>query len=266
MTVNKEIPEINPLMNNSDTSTNGQIKTESILKLKEIEKDEKDEEEDDESEDCGIKLKKELGLLDGVGIIVGVIIGSGIFISPTGVVEYAGSVGMSLIVWGMSGCFAICGALCYSELGTMIPKSGGDYAYIQEILGNLPGFLFLWSVIVILVPTKNAIIAMTFAHYVLLPFFPNCPEAPLPAVKLVAAMVVCFLTWLNCTNVKAATKVQDIFTVTKLFALAIIIGAGIYYLCSGHVQNYKEPFSGTNWDASSIATSIYQGLFSFAGW
>ena len=75
-----------------------------------------------------------------------------------------------------------------------------------------------------------------------------------------------FLTWVNCTNVDWATKVQDVFSVAKVLALIIIIIAGVYHLATGHTQNYQQPFAGTLWDAGSIATAFYQGLFSFAGW
>uniref|UniRef100_A0A2P2IBE4 Large neutral amino acids transporter small subunit 1-like n=1 Tax=Hirondellea gigas TaxID=1518452 RepID=A0A2P2IBE4_9CRUS len=212
-----------------------------------------------------IQMQQTLTLRNGVGIIVGIIIGSGIFVSPAGVLRYSGSVGMSLVVWGISGALSMVGALCYAELGTMIYKSGGDYAYIHYAFGSLPAFLYLWVALVIIMPTGNTVIALTFANYILQPLFPECTPPDI-AVRLIAAAVICFLTWVNCTNVVWATKVQDGFTVAKVFALIIIIVAGVYHLAMGNTQNYKEPFAGTLWDMGSIATAFYQGLFSFSGW
>ncbi|VEN59340.1 unnamed protein product [Callosobruchus maculatus] len=213
----------------------------------------------------GVKMKKELSMLDGVAIIVGVIIGSGIFVSPKGVLMFSGSVGQAIIVWVMSGVLSMIGALCYAELGTMIPKSGGDYAYIMEAFGPLPAFLYLWVALFILVPTGNAITAITFAQYILQPVWGDCP-APYEAVRLLAAATTCILTVINCYNVKWVTRVQDIFTATKIFALLIIVAAGVYYLCTGHVQNFRNPMEGTRWQPGYIALSFYSGLFSYSGW
>ncbi|KAK4302863.1 hypothetical protein Pmani_025088 [Petrolisthes manimaculis] len=213
----------------------------------------------------GTKLKKELGLLEGVAIILGIIIGSGIFISPKGVLEETGSVGMSLVVWIMCGLLSMVGALCYAELGTSIPKSGGDYAYINTAFGSLPSFLFLWDANLIFVPTTNAIMGLTFAKYVIQPFFPGC-EMPEAAIRLIAALAICFLTFINCWNVRLTTKLQDFFMVTKIGALLIIILAGMVYLCMGHTSNFDNAFKGTSTEPGQIAVSFYSGIFSYAGW
>ncbi|KAG7208652.1 hypothetical protein KM043_014857 [Ampulex compressa] len=219
----------------------------------------------DSGSENAVKLKKELGLLDGVAIIVGIIVGAGIFVSPKGVLKNSGSVGQALIVWIFSGILSLIGALCYAELGTMIPKSGGDYAYISDAFGPLPAFLYLWVALFILVPTGNAITALTFAQYILQPAWAGC-EPPYEAVRLLAAVITCLLTAINCYNVKWATRVQDIFTGTKIFALVIIMGAGLWWLCLGHTENFHQPMAGTNTQPGYIALAIYSGLFSYSGW
>ncbi|XP_051154060.1 large neutral amino acids transporter small subunit 2 [Leptopilina boulardi] len=213
----------------------------------------------------GIKLQKEIGLMDGVAIIVGIIVGSGIFVSPKGVLINSESVGLALIVWISSGVLSLVGALCYAELGTMIPKSGGDYAYINDAFGPLPAFLYVWVALFILVPTGNAITALTFAQYILQPLWPGC-DPPRDAIRLLAAVVTCFLTAVNCYNVKWATRVQSIFTGTKIFALIIIMVAGLWWLCLGHTENFRSPMSDSNTNPASIALAMYSGLFSYSGW
>ncbi|CAL4162755.1 unnamed protein product, partial [Meganyctiphanes norvegica] len=213
-----------------------------------------------------IILKKTMGLFDGVGLIIGIIIGSGIFVSPKGVLEYSGSPGMALIVWFSCGIMCLVGAVCYAELGTMIPKSGGDYVYIKESFGPLSGFLYLWVSLIIIIPTGNAVIALAFANYVVKPFLETCMDPPEISLTLIAAAVTCFLTWVNCVSIKVSTKMQDIFSVTKVVALMVIIGCGIYQISTGQMNNLTKPFQGTIWSFSSIATAFYQGLFSFSGW
>ncbi|XP_017767931.1 PREDICTED: large neutral amino acids transporter small subunit 2 isoform X2 [Nicrophorus vespilloides] len=206
-----------------------------------------------------------LSLRDSVIFNIGAVIGSGIFIAPKGVLYYSGSIGLSLIVWTLSGLISALGSICYTELGTMIPKSGGDYAYISEAFGPLPAFLYLWVALFILVPTGNAITAITFAQYILQPLWPTC-QPPYEAVRLLAAATTCILTVINCYNVKWVTRVQDVFTATKIFALCIIVIAGIYYLCIGHVEHFADPFAETNTKPGFIAIAFYSGLFSYSGW
>ena len=145
--------------------------------------------ETSDSDSGKVKLKKELGLHNGVAIIVGVIIGSGIFVSPKGVLQEVGSVGGSLIIWTLCGVISLIGAMCYAELGTCILKSGADYAYIGEAFGPLPGFLYLWVALLIIIPTGNAITSLTFANYILQPIFPDC-DPPDNAIRILAAMAI----------------------------------------------------------------------------
>ena len=137
--------------------------------------------------DDTINLKPKITLLNGITVIVGSIIGSGIFVSPKGVLEQTGSVGLALIIWIACGLFSMVGAYCFTELGVMIVKSGGDYAYIHEAFGPFLAFLRLWVECIIVRPCTTAVVALTFAFYVVAPIFPDC-DKPDDAVRLLAAV------------------------------------------------------------------------------
>ncbi|XP_019873715.1 large neutral amino acids transporter small subunit 2 [Aethina tumida] len=215
-------------------------------------------------DDGTVKLKRKITLMNGVALIVGTIIGSGIFVSPAGVYVETKSVGLSLIVWSLSGVFSTLGALCYAELGTSITRSGGDYAYIYVAFGPLCAFLMLWVSLLIIRPTTQAIVAITFAEYAAKPFFPEC-KPPENAVRLLAAVCLCLLTAINCMSVRWAMRIQSVFTAAKLFALIMIILCGIYQIFAGEADTFKNSFDG-NYDVSTVALSFYSGLFAFGGW
>eukprot|EP00095_Tigriopus_kingsejongensis_P011978 maker-scaffold1489_size38734-snap-gene-0.9 protein:Tk11978 transcript:maker-scaffold1489_size38734-snap-gene-0.9-mRNA-1 annotation:"y+l amino acid transporter 2" len=217
------------------------------------------------AEDGGMHMKREIGLLEGVAIILGIIIGSGIFISPKGVLRETGSVGMSLVVWSACGFLSMIGALCYAELGTSIPRSGSDYAYISEAFGPMPAFLYLWAANVIFVPTTNAIMGLTVASYLAQPLFPDC-DVPLLAMQLIAALCICFLTWLNCHSMKFTTSLQNVFMFTKLAALFIVIVVGMVALAKGGYSKFDNAFANTETEPGKIAVSFYSGIYSYAGW
>ncbi|RWS10776.1 large neutral amino acids transporter small subunit 2-like protein [Dinothrombium tinctorium] len=212
-----------------------------------------------------VRLEKHLDLSGAVALIVGSIVGSGIFVSPKGVLQEAGSMGMALVIWAASGILSMIGAICYAELGTMILESGCDYAYIKRAFGHLPAFLFLWVSVLIIIPANNAIAGLTFATYILQPLFPYCTP-PESAIRIIAFLVISFLTFVNCVNVKWTTKVQVIFTLAKVFALMAIIAVGILELIFGDVKNYNDMFKGTITSPGHIALSFYSGLYSYGGW
>ena len=206
--------------------------------------------------------KKSLGLFTGIGVILNIMVGSGIFVSPNGVLKYTGSVGLSLIIWVIGGSLALCGAMCYAELGTMISISGGDYSYIKKAFGNLPAFLYLWAASTVFMPVGNAAIAVTFADYLIKPFFSVPPNFVVP---IVACGLICIVTFINCMSVKIATKAMDILSAGKILVMLSISGAGIYNLCCGKFENFENAFEGSIWKPASISIALYQGLFSFSG-
>uniref|UniRef100_A0A9J7X8W8 Solute carrier family 7 member 8a n=1 Tax=Cyprinus carpio carpio TaxID=630221 RepID=A0A9J7X8W8_CYPCA len=170
-----------------------------------------------------VALKKEIGLVSACGIIVGNIIGSGIFVSPKGVLENASSVGLALIVWIITGIITAIGALCYAELGVTIPKSGGDYSYVKDIFGGLAGFLRLWIAVLVIYPTNQAVIALTFSNYVLQPLFPTC-FPPENGLRLLAAICLCEYYWLEPANAFKPFQDYDV----GLIALAFLQGSFAY--------------------------------------
>ncbi|XP_071368798.1 large neutral amino acids transporter small subunit 2 [Centroberyx affinis] len=221
-----------------------------------------------EAASSGVALKKEIGLVSACGIIVGNIIGSGIFVSPKGVLENASSVGLAIIVWVVTGVITAIGALCYAELGVTIPKSGGDYSYVKDIFGGLAGFLRLWIAVLVIYPTNQAVIALTFSNYILQPLFPSCLP-PETGLRLLAAVCLLLLTWVNCHSVRWATRVQDVFTGGKLLALGLIIVMGIVQICKGHYY-WLEPAHAfetfRDYDVGMIALAFLQGSFAYGGW
>lgn len=211
-----------------------------------------------------VVLKRKITLMNGITIIVGTIIGSGIFVSPAGVFLYTKSVGSSLVIWMLSGILSTLGALCYAELGTCITRSGGDYAYLLVAFGPLVGFLRLWMALLIIRPTTQAIVALTFAQYAVKPFFPEC-EPPENAVRLLGAVCLCFLTAINCISTKLAMKIQNVFTLAKLTALISIIVAGMWFMGTEKTDNFDNAWEG-DYQLSSLAYAFYSGLFAFGGW
>lgn len=211
-----------------------------------------------------VKLKRNVGLVSGTSFIVGSVIGSGIFISPKGALEQTGSIGMSLSVWSLGGILALFGALSYAELGTLIPKSGGEYAYFHEAMSSVVAYLFSWTRTVVLQPSSIAIICMTFASY-LTTFFDNCGSHP-TLQKVIAVVAILTLSILNSYDASWASNVQIFFTASKVIAILIIIIGGFVHLAKGGSQEFQDSFSGTSNSPSDIALSFYSAMWAYDGW
>ncbi|XP_033967082.1 b(0,+)-type amino acid transporter 1 isoform X1 [Pseudochaenichthys georgianus] len=212
-----------------------------------------------------LNLKREVGLIAGVSFIAGTMIGSGIFISPQYLLAAIGSPGASFIIWTCCGLISILGGLCYAELGTVIPESGGEFIYMLRTTGKVMAFLFSFSFIMVMRPASATGIALSFAEYVVAPFYSGSTPPQL-VVKCVAAGAILGLAIVNCLSVRMATGIQVVSMVFKLVALAVIILGGVVMLFQGHTENFEEPFENTKADVSSIGIAFYQGLWSFDGW
>jgi len=125
-----------------------------------------------------VGLRRTLGPIGGISLIVGNMIGSGIFASARWVMVYSGSVGLTLFAWTCCGIISIFGALSYLELGLAIPLSGCEHAYLKASYGELPAFLFSWTTVLVNKPASLAIILLTFAGYTLEAIFPGCGGDP----------------------------------------------------------------------------------------
>ncbi|TGZ70436.1 hypothetical protein CRM22_003194 [Opisthorchis felineus] len=214
----------------------------------------------------GARLSKSIGLLSSITIVVGSVIGSGIFVSPQGILAMTNSFGASIIVWIACGLFSLVGAYCYAELGTMMPRSGADYSYVYEAFGPFFGFLRLWIEVIVAQPVAAAIISMVFANYLLKPAFPTCAESSPTAVRLLACVCVLTVGFINCMSVRWSTRTQDIFTFAKVSALVMIIITGFVQIGRGRTEEFEDPFEGSNWNPGSLTVAFYNGLFAYSGW
>lgn len=225
-------------------------------------------------QDKGVRMERSLGLLSGTAIIAGTMIGSGIFVSPRGVLEGAGSVGMSLVVWFVCGIMAMLGALTYAELGTTVPRSGGEHAYLMEAFypqqkhkcfGRVPAFLFDWICNLIIRPSMFAIMCFTLGTYMTQPFYEDC-NAPVFVIKTFTVLAMLLLCFVNCMSTNVAEKIQVVMMVIKLLAAGIITIGGLYNLGKGNTETLASGFEGTGKDISLLVLSFYNGLWAYDGW
>ncbi|XP_020378488.1 LOW QUALITY PROTEIN: b(0,+)-type amino acid transporter 1 [Rhincodon typus] len=212
-----------------------------------------------------LHLKREVGLISAVCLIVGTMIGSGIYMSPEWVLQYIGSPGASLVVWTVCGLVCTIAALAYVELGSAIKESGGEYIYILKKFGPIPAFLFSWTSVFIARPAGIAAMSLSLAQYIAAPFYDACLP-PSFVVKCTAAASILLLGIINGLNVKLATRIQNIFTFAKLLSLLIIVIGGIVLLFKGHMRSFQNAFQGTMAGFGSMGIAFQQGMWSYGGW
>ncbi|NWW69449.1 S7A13 protein, partial [Ifrita kowaldi] len=238
-------------------------------KQKKMEKGENNDPKDvQRKEKAKMQLKRNIGYFDGVSFIIGSIVGAGIFVSPTGVLKHSLlNVGVALTIWTVSGLVSLMGALCYAELGTALPFSGGEYSHIKRGLGSLPAFVFIWTS-TFTKPASNAARALLFAEYATQPFYGICP-VPDVLKKCLALAVLWSLGILNGLSVKMAAWVQTVFTLLKMMALSVIAVGGIVLLAARQKESlarFEDMFSSEIPNASQVAEAFFQGLYAYGGW
>src|SRR5262245_52789236 len=190
----------------------------------------------DHGQEVTEQLRKGIGGLDATMLVVGSMIGSGIFIVSAESARVLGSPGWVLAAWTIAGTLTMIAALCCAELAAMLPKAGGQYVFFREAYGPLFGFLFGWTLFLVVQTGTIAAVAVAFARFlgVLLPTISSAHVllalGPLKvsAVQVVAIGVVLLLTATNVTGLKAGTLTQNVFTVAKFAALAALTISGLF--------------------------------------
>jgi len=222
-----------------------------------------------------LERNKSLTFLNGLSLVVGLIIGSGIFSSPSQVNKNAGSPGASLIVWVVAGVLAWTGAASYAELGGAIPLNGGAQVYLSKIFGEWAGFLFTWCAVTVLKPGSAAIIAIIFGEYLVRAVVgAEAVDASTWLNKTVALVGLVLVTLLNCISTKLGTRSADVFMILKFVALLGVTAIGIVVAATGLSykgqanQDWKNHgwFDDTNANISNWAVALYAGLWAFDGW
>src|SRR5271167_5134868 len=168
------------------------------------------------------QLLRRIGLFDATMIVMGGVIGAGIFINPYVVAQQLHTPVLILTVWGAGGVVAILGAFVYAELASRMPDVGGQYAYLREAFHPVAGFLYGWVLLLVIQTGGMAAVTVTFARY-LLPLT-NWPVSE----SVVAVLTIVLLTTVNCLGVRAGSRVQSILMLLKIGAIATLVVAGLF--------------------------------------
>jgi len=180
---------------------------------------------------------KKLNLLDSTMLIMGSMIGSGIFIVTAGMSRDLGSPYLLILAWLVTGILTILAALSYGELAAAMPKAGGQYIYLKEAYGRMFGFLYGWTLFTVIQTGTIAAVAVAFAKFsgVIFPFISESNylleigKFKIHSVQVLGIAIIWILTISNFREVKTGALIQNIFTFSKIAALLFVIGAGVYY-------------------------------------
>jgi len=235
-------------------------------------------------------LKRELGLLDGTMLVVGSMIGSGIFIVSAGMTQNVGSAGWLILIWVLSGIMTMIAAVSYGELSAMFPKAGGQYIYLKEAYSKLIAFLYGWSFFAVIQTGTIAAVGVAFAKFAAYIFPAMGPENiiwtigsfQLNAAQLVSIVTIVLLTYINSRGVKNGKYIQTIFTITKIASLGGLVIFGFILAWNTDIwdANWADAWTAKQWNGetaswsaigggvllSAIAASMVGSLFSSDAW
>lgn len=205
-------------------------------------------------------FRRVLRPFDATMVVIGGIIGSGIFINPRLVAQSLDSSGLVLLAWAVGGLVALCGAFAYAELGSRFPRAGGQYVYLKDAWHPLAGFLYVWALLLIIETGAMAAVAIIFAEY-LLRFLGRSDVAALPLA--IAALVV--VSAVNYVGVKPGSRVLNVFVVLKVAALAVLIGIGLF-MPAGSPDWLSHTRPGDGSTAIAFGAALIPILFAYGGW
>src|SRR5512145_556067 len=221
------------------------------------------------SENGHLSFKKSLNLVDSSAIVIGSMIGSGIFIVSADMSRTLGSPGWLLVAWLITGFITVMGALSYGELASMMPKAGGQYVYLREAYNPLTGFLYGWTLFMVIQTGTIAAVAMAFAKFtgVLIPWIGEghlllrAGPLKISTVHVIAVASIILLTWINTQGIKTGKGVQNAFTFTKVMILLLLLAAGFFFAGSEGARANSDYF----WHAASLnkATGVITPLSGF---
>ncbi|KAH9041337.1 APC amino acid permease [Lactarius pseudohatsudake] len=218
--------------------------------------------------------EKRLTLIDGIALIAGLQIGSGIFSSPGAIVAYTQNATASLVVWVVAALLAWTGASSFAELGAMLPRNGGAQAYLAYAYGPLVSYLFTWTAILLLSPGTKAVNSLVFAEYVNRILWnatrgDDAPAEIIPSwvINATAVAAVCFVVVLVIGTRSLGSRAAVILTSMKVLALLSVIVLGLIhrFLGRGVASPYPNPIVESSPTAASYAHALYAGLWAFDG-
>ena len=214
-----------------------------------------------------IRLVKVVSLLDCVAFIVGSVIGSGIFISPKGVLQEVGSPAAALTVWAVTAVIALISALTQIELGLTYPRIGSTYLYIREAFGETTAFIYSWTVYIFMTGTALAIMGQTFSAYVSQMFFASCAPPDI-LIKLIAGIAILTLFAIQTRGTSMGIWTTKFLTLSKLTGLMVVIVAGVYFMATERREtavNLANFSYNTSTDFGSYVLAFFSASWAYSG-